>query len=484
MLEDSNIYVLNTWNKRKKEKEKDQGKITTGSNKLDEESSAKSIESNEPEKQSVSGITLPKRLPDQIRKLRGLLIAKRGSIKRNHKVWTVKGDQNKEYQVKFDKMKGFSCNCPDSEHRITCCKHVYAVEAFEDGSELPPKDELSSKLRELEEQHEEASKFTQNWSAYNTYQCTEKEALYKILDEICEFLPEYQQGNGRPKTPPKDSTFCSVAKVYSMLSGRRFDTDVRYLHEKGYIQSHVHYNTILNCMKSSELESWLQYLIDITGLPFVNVENIFAVDSSGFSTSVTDTWYEHKYQVKKDERIWMKCHIMAGLDSKIITAAKVTQHRVNDNIPFSDLIYRTAERFNIEEISADKAYSSKSNIELIRKLGAEPFIPFKNNLTGKSRGVSEWAEEYRKFVNNKAEFSKHFGNRNKVESVFNMMKSKFGVQLKSRDEQALINEVLCKVLCHNICVLIHEVNENNVELQPMYQYGIMDNKEGGVCASD
>ncbi|MFP4655721.1 MAG: transposase [Methanohalobium sp.] len=482
MLEDSKIYVLSTWSKKKKDKEKDQGKIKTGSNKLDEESSENTIENNEPEKQSVTGITLPKRLPDQIRKIRGLFIAKRGSVKKNHACWIVKGDQNKEYQVKFDKLKGFSCNCPDSEHRITCCKHVYAVEAFEVDSELPSKDELDSKLKEIEEQHKEASKYSQNWPAYNKSQRTEKEMLYKILDEICDFLPERQQGNGRPKTPPKDIAFCSVARVYSMLSGRRFDTDVRYLHEKGYIQSHVHYNTIYNCMKSSEMESWLQYLIDITGLSFVNVEDLFGVDSTGFSTSVTDTWYEHKYQVKKDERKWMKCHIMAGVDSNIITAVKVTTNRVNDNIPFVDLIYRTANRFNIEEITGDKAYSSKSNIKLIRYLGAEPFIPFKENLTGKSRGIVEWAEEYQKFVDNKAEFSKHFGYRNNVESIFHMMKSKFGGKLKSVDEQALINEVLCKVLCHNICVLIQEVNENNVELQPMYQ--VMDNPDGGVCASD
>ena len=49
--------------------------------------------------------------------------------------------------------------------------------------------------------------------------------------------------------------------------------------------------------------------------------------------------------------------------------------------------------------------------------------------------------------------------RSNVESTFSMMKRKFGDSLRSRTDVAMINETLCKVLCHNLVVLIHEMYE-------------------------
>jgi transposase len=53
--------------------------------------------------------------------------------------------------------------------------------------------------------------------------------------------------------------------------------------------------------------------------------------------------------------------------------------------------------------------------------------------------------------------------RSNVESTFSMIKAKFGDGLRSRTETAQINEVLCKVLCHNICCLIQSMHELNLK---------------------
>ena len=55
--------------------------------------------------------------------------------------------------------------------------------------------------------------------------------------------------------------------------------------------------------------------------------------------------------------------------------------------------------------------------------------------------------------------------RSNVETTtFHMLKSKYGTTLKSRSMEAQKNEALCKVICHNISCLIHEVNEFGIEL--------------------
>ena len=60
------------------------------------------------------------------------------------------------------------------------------------------------------------------------------------------------------------------------------------------------------------------------------------------------------------------------------------------------------------------------------------------------------------------EFLAHYHKRSNVESVFQMIKSKFGEKLRSKNETAQINEALTKVLCHNLCVVIQSMYELNV----------------------
>jgi hypothetical protein len=50
-----------------------------------------------------------------------------------------------------------------------------------------------------------------------------------------------------------------------------------------------------------------------------------------------------------------------------------------------------------------------------------------------------------------------------VETVFHMVKSKFGSRIRSKTETAQVNEVLCKILVHNLCVLVHSIYELGVE---------------------
>ena len=44
-----------------------------------------------------------------------------------------------------------------------------------------------------------------------------------------------------------------------------------------------------------------------------------------------------------------------------------------------------------------------------------------------------------------------------------MIKAKFGGSVRAKSPVAQVNEVLCKVLCHNIRVLIQSIYELNLE---------------------
>ena len=62
--------------------------------------------------------------------------------------------------------------------------------------------------------------------------------------------------------------------------------------------------------------------------------------------------------------------------------------------------------------------------------------------------------------------------RSNIESAFSMIKGKFGDSLRSKSDAGQINEALCKVLCHNICVLVHAIHALNIE--PVFRQPLQD----------
>jgi len=52
-----------------------------------------------------------------------------------------------------------------------------------------------------------------------------------------------------------------------------------------------------------------------------------------------------------------------------------------------------------------------------------------------------------------------FHKRSNVESTFSIIKAKFGASVRSKMPVAQMNEVLCKVICHNLCVLVQSIYE-------------------------
>jgi transposase len=77
---------------------------------------------------------------------------------------------------------------------------------------------------------------------------------------------------------------------------------------------------------------------------------------------------------------------------------------------------------------------------------------------------------YHLFMFNREEFMAHYHKRSNAESVFSMVKGKFGDSVRSKSDVGQINEVLAKMLCHNICVLIRATHKLGVE--PIFASGM------------
>jgi transposase len=256
--------------------------------------------------------------------------------------------------------------------------------------------------------------------------------------------------------------FACVYKVYVGFSSRRFTSDLREAQEKGHIHKAPHFNSVSNYLADPTLTNTFSQLVTMSSLPLKGIENNFAVDSSGFSTCRFVRWFNKKYGREIDNREWVKVHLMCGVDTKIVTSVEVSGWAANDSPYFVPLLERTAKYFEMQEVSADKEYLSHKNLAATAKANALPFIPFKVN-TAVPKKNSIWSEMYHYFMYNREEFLTHYHKRSNVETVFSMIKAKFGDAVRSKSDIGQLNEVLCKVLCHNLCVLIQAIHELGIE---------------------
>jgi transposase len=305
-------------------------------------------------------------------------------------------------------------------------------------------------------------RYKQVWSAYTTAQVNEKARFLVLLHELCSGIDEPIQVMGRTRHPLRDMIFAVVYKVYSTMSSRRFMSDLKDAWVKGYISKLPKYNAINHYLDKPELASYLQWLITQSSLPLKSVESNFAVDSSGFSTCSYVRWYDEKYGKEQSERDWVKAHVMCGVTTNVVTSAEISGAFGADHNYFAPLVNDTTRYFNVKEVSADKAYLSNPNLRLVDSKGAVPYIEFKSNSTEK--GNSEiWSKMYHYYQFRRAEFLEHYHKRSNVESTFSMIKAKFGASVRSKLPDAQVNEVLCKILCHNLCCLIQSSYELGVD---------------------
>jgi transposase len=391
------------------------------------------------------------------RQARGVQLAQRGHILRQDGSWKVLSQTgNGYYSVNLD--NGPRCTCPDFELRQQPCKHIHAVECLMIWETITDDSNIITTTKT------QVVKITykQNWTAYNAAQTEEKARFIALLDALCDLIDQPAQGKGRPRLPLADMVFACVYKVYVGFSSRRFMSDLREAKTKERIYHAAHFNSVSRYLADPSLTTLFSKLVTMSSLPLKGIENNFAVDSSGFSTCRFVRWFNKKYGREVDNREWVKAHLTCGVETKIVTAVDVSGWAANDTPYFVPLLDRTAKYFQVKEVSADKAYLSNKNLEAVAKLSAMPFIPFKIN-TAVPTENNVWAEMYHYFMYNREEFLTHYHKRSNVETAFSMIKGKFGDSVRSKSDIGQLNEVLCKVLCHNLCVLVQAIHELGIE---------------------
>jgi transposase len=392
------------------------------------------------------------------REERGLVIAAICKLNKTPEGWLVPSQSKGETIYTVDPAKQ-TCTCPDHMDAGHKCKHIYAVE-FTVKREYNP-DGTVTDTREVT--FTERVTYKQDWPSYNHAQSIEKDRLQELLFDLCKTLaePERPVTCGQKPHTLMDTVFATVFKVYTTCSSRRVSSDLREAHKRGYLSKEIPGVKTTAFMEDPALTPILKALIAKSAAPLKAVETDFAIDSSGFGSSRYERWYDQKYGVTKRKCMWVKTHIACGVKTNVVTAVRILDKDAGDSPQFTPLVKETARTFSIGEVSADKAYASLENFETVAECGGQAFIAFKSNATGAVGGLFEKMFHYFQFKQD--EYMAHYHKRSNVESTFSMIKRLFGDSVRSTSDVGMVNEVLCKLVCHNLCCLIHAQCELGIE---------------------
>lgn len=390
----------------------------------------------------------------ELRELKALELAARARITFVNGSWVVPSQTNPSTTYRVTIGSEPSCECEDFQLHKRPCKHVIAARlvcARDHDGKAPEivTDAVPKKLT-----------YKQNWPLYNEAQQTEKHRFRELLFDLTRGLPNPEQkGSGRRWTPMSDMVFACALKVYTTVSSRRFACDLKDAFDCGYLSMLMNSVSVCAYLENAALTPVLQDLIVRSSLPLRAVETKFGPDSTGFSTSRFVRWYDEKYGTERSGHDWVKAHAICGVKTNIITHVEIAGRDANDCPFFKPLVEKTAENFKIEEVSADKGYLSNDNLALVDALGGTAYIPFKSNSVQGEAGTI-WEKMFLYYQFRREEFLKHYHLRSNAETTFSMVKAKFRDHVRSKTDVAMKNEVLCKVLCHNIVV----VHQSHIEL--------------------
>ena len=386
------------------------------------------------------------------REQRGVVIAALCKLTQTDGRWVVPSQTGGDKRYVVDATAG-TCTCPDHAETGFKCKHVYAVEftmkreTMADGTVTETKSITFT----------EKKKYTQDLEPrYNAAQAVEKDRLQELLAELAPRRCRARRARPRAGKPHvyRDCLFAMAFKVYCTLSTRRTDSDLREAHRRGCTSKSIPGLKVAQFMENPAFTPILKR---------ADRRQRAAAAGQSRRTSPLTPAGSAPAEVRAVVRprstaspaagaVWVKVHSgVRGEDERRHGGSDSRQGRgrlAAVHARWSRRRPGTSPSAKCPPTRRTRPWRTSS-----RSPGSAGPPSCRSRRTRRAGWAGSSAKMFHYFQFKQEEYMAHYHKRSNVESTFSMIKRKFGDSVRSQTDAAMVNEVLCKVLCHNLCVL-------------------------------
>ena len=144
-----------------------------------------------------------------------------------------------------------------------------------------------------------------------------------------------------------------------------------------------------------------------------------AVDSTGFRTHNSSTWYDIRIKRHVSRKDCLKLHISVDINTGIVHWFTTTAWNRHDSKEFEQLIKNLPK---LVEVLGDKALSSRKNCQLVYNRKETSYLYFRKNTRSISKGCPAWIISFRAYKNDTDSWLAVYHLRSIIESMFSSIK--------------------------------------------------------------
>lgn len=169
------------------------------------------------------------------------------------------------------------------------------------------------------------------------------------------------------------------------------------------------------------------------------------IDGTGHSKLKGSKHYYRRAGKKAEKKDFLKVVGLDDLTTQIVLAVKIRKKARHDNVDFKPTINRVARVTSLDVVIGDKGFDAQKNHEIVHEHGALLITPLKN------KDVPIWRTHGEDRKKLKRYFPKRkYHKRSKKETVWGVVKQKFGDAVTSLGFHMQKIELLCRYLAYNI----------------------------------